>query len=188
MTSPSPQVPVSTVNSLFDRFAKIKLRDALLAVVYDTWERKLAARMDQIMDNNYMLNPSQDAFCLRLRGVCYWHTTAFGQGADYYPSNKLHPSLKEIAHAWVEDNTEITTEKRMVSHSLSAILAASNRIEDYLLLLPDSLHELTKSYQAMLPDPALHKLAPPSVIQQLQFIHRPYLALMGQRYVMSLIL
>lgn len=187
MTTPSTQVPVSTGDSQIDRFAKIKLRDSLLQTVYDIWESRLASRMDELIMSNSLLNPSMD-FCLRLRGVCHWHTSVADAPADYYPRNKLHSSLKDHAHVWMEDHTEVTSEKRLVSHSLSAVLAASNRIEDYLLLLPESLHEITKSYQAMLGDPAVHKQISAAAIQQLQFIHRPYLALMGQRYVLSLIL
>lgn len=182
MSTSSTQGDTST-----DRFVKIRMREALLQVVYESWERRLATRMDKIMEANQLLNPSQDAFCLRLRGACYWHTSTYQGDKDYYPTSKLHPSLKETAHAWVDDHNKVTEEKRMVSHSLSAILGASNRIEDYLEVFPDSLHELTRSFQSVLPDAALHKRATPSSMQQLQFIHRPYLALMGQRYVMSLI-
>lgn len=172
-----------------ERFVKINLREALLSFVYRPWEDHLAKWMDElILANAARLVKANDPHCLRLRGVCYWHSSTQQSPNDYYPSTKLHPSLEDEAANWVGENTEIMDEKRLVSHSLSAILSATSRAEDYFQLLPESLHNQVHNQMQNLPDPAQHPRASAEVITHLQKLHAPYIARMGQRYVMSLII
>lgn len=171
-----------------DRFFKQKLQQELLSVVYDTWEAHLAERMDVLIEDNARITGNTDP-CLRLRGRCRWHTKAGAQvDQDYYPTNKLHPSLQPVAHAWLNDYTEIETEKRIVTYSLASALSISDHLADYLEMLPEGLHLTVQQFNAVLPDQAAANRAPPAVVAYMKARQAPHLALMGQRYVRSLIL
>ena len=169
------------------RFFKQALKDHLLYSVYDLWERRLAARMDDlIIDNARMIGDPLPY--LRLRGKCWALSTALHPGNDYYPSNKLHPSLKDTAHAWVEDFNEIDTEKRITGYSLGSVLSVSDHLDDYAAILPEGLQSQLQDFPGAIPDQTLAKRAPSCVIDAMKASQAPHLALLGQRFVRSLIL
>lgn len=159
-----------------------------MAMVYDTWDARLQSRMDElIVANNTRCGNFEN--CLRLRGLCHWHSSMqLVASQDVYPKNKLHPSLKDQAHAWLEDYNEIEQEKRIVSHSLSSVLSISARVEDYEEMLPEGLHPILHNLTHMLPDQALEQRAPMKRVADMKTVQAPFLALMGQRFVLSLIL
>ena len=168
------------------RFFKQELKEHLLFSVYDIWEKRLAARMDDLILANAGLIISSEP-CLRLRGRCWWMSAVTGSD-DYYPSSKLHPSLKDTAHAWVEDYNEIETEKRITGYSLGSVLSVSDHLDDYAAILPEGLQSQLQDFPGAIPDQALAKRAPYCVVDAMKASQAPHLALLGQRFVRSLIL
>ena len=92
------------------------------------------------------------------------------------------------ARATISLIQEIEQEKRTVSHSLSSVLSISTRVEDYEEMLPEGLHSILHSLTHTLPDQALEQRAPAKKVAEMKAVQAPFLALMGQRFVLSLII
>lgn len=169
------------------RFFKKELQAHLLTSVYDLWEKHLASRMDDLIAKNASLTGDLTP-ALRLRGRCWWQSHVGQADADFYPTTKLHPSLADTAHEWVEDFNEIDAEKRIVAYSIGSVLAISNHLDDYQAILPEGLHSELQSFPGALPDQTLAERATPAVVAETKARQAPHLALLGQRFVRSLIL
>lgn len=160
------------------------LKDELLSLVYTPWHNRMTLRMHSIIEEQAKIYGEQ---LIRLRGRTYF-VGGFSSEDVVAGARPPHPSLRQVSHAWLVDNEELDKEKRLAGGSIAAVLAESNNIEDYLDLFPSSLHAKCLEYEASLPPRGTTKRLTPERFQWIQSLHQPYLALLGQRQVLNLIL
>ena len=162
------------------------MRQDMLTMVYSKAHRILRERMDVIVAENARL--SNGVMHMRLRGKFYSVTGNEPLPGTYCVAARPFFSLKDTIQDWLDDLEELQSEQRMVSHSLGTVLTTTLHIDDYLGMLPVSLHQFVEKYREQLPSPASVKRLSAQDMATLQQAHSPYLALMGQRYVRSLLL
>lgn len=158
---------------------KVMLRDHLMLVVYTDPEAKLQAQLDDLLIKN-------GVWCVSFRGRIWTMSTHKAVPLPAVVPRPAKSYLPDFA-AWLPAWLELEEEKRLASGAITAVLNAVTDWEDYFELLPACLHEALKQALVLfVPDPKA-KALPTDRMAAIKAQQGPYLSLLQQRMVLTLI-
>lgn len=143
----------ATTSAPPDPFLKQNVLDDLRLLVRKTYagngQRQKA--LDELIMANYQLT-YESSMHLMFRDKLHQHSSALPGTQPPRRLPRLHPDLLPQMEAWHAEDVALSQEQKVVLGALTAILNASNHVEDWRLLLPEYLHEVLRPYEACNPE------------------------------------
>ena len=167
---------------VYDPRAKEMIKTRLYSFLYGPVREKLQQRLKQIITKNSMIHHNDQPF-VQYKGqvFAYDHSAMMPRKI-----NRLDKQLRPLMDDYLKDKDQLDREELpYVLNYINQVLNASNSLQDYLRLLPDSVH---KPLQELLEQCGCRyaKLAPEQV-QELQQKNQAAIQLMKQRMILNLI-
>lgn len=120
-----------------DPRTKVQIKETLYSFLYNPIERHLKAQLDAIIVKN-ALTQGNTNYAFTYKGALY--------SVEAHPLlrnvNKLSPLLRPMMDEYLKEVTELnSTELPYVLGFINKVLNSSNSLQDYLLILPESVHQ-----------------------------------------------
>lgn len=165
-----------------DPVVKTQIKNALQSYLYEPVQRKFKERIDAIIVRNTVLGGNRHQ-SFHYKGKMY----TLEKTHHWTNRNKLIPQLKPEMDQYLEDVKEIQ-EKELpyVLGYIIKVLNSSNDLQDYLRLLPESVHNPVKALIDSCPCQS-KKLTDESVTE-IKEKNREFIDMMKRRQVMNLIM
>lgn len=165
-----------------DPKTKQQLKDALYAVLYDPVQRQFQRRKEAIIGQNTLLGQyAHNSFAYK--GTLY----SADQNKPPRKANRLLPQMVPAMEAYLGELKALNEQEvPYVLGYINQVLNASNDFDDYLRLLPESLHNVIRQFQASCPCHN-HNL-PEETVQEFRQRNAASLNLMRQRMAINLII
>ena len=122
---------------------RMELRDALINDLYGNNKSYFQKELNRIISDNSQLHGNCQLY-FQFRNEVYVDNTF--KGTFERPTNILHKELRQRFKAWLADQEENSKEKALVLGYIQRILATTTYAEDFLRVLPTSLHQIVFKY------------------------------------------
>lgn len=164
-----------------DPRTKKQIKDLVYEALYSRVDKQFEARIDALIGRNtVLLGCSHSSFLYK--GVLY---TCEPSQPPITP-NRLIPQLRPEMETYLKDIQALNSyEIPYVLGFLSSMLNRTNSLQDYLKILPESVHSPIKQLASTCPCGFAHLT--PDQITQLQEKNELPISLMKQRMVLNLI-
>ena len=171
-----------TANLQHDPMTKQQIKDALYEFLYTPLLKQFQSRLDTIIAKNSVLLGNAER-SLTYKGVVYQ-----SNGASLPRNmNRLHKQMQPSMDDYVNDLKQLNSyEIPYVLGFISQVLNSSNNPQDYLLVLPPSVHPPVE--QLIKTCPCRTKKLSLIDIQNLQIRNQLSINLMKQRQVLNLLI
>lgn len=168
---------------LHDPRTKQQLKDAIYNHLYEPVKRSYNHKLQQIIrDNSRILRSPHESFTYR--GQIY---AIDAKATMPRKMNRLVPSLQPQMEAYLAEVKRLNdNEVPFVMGFVNQVLNASNTFEDYLRLLPESIHGSIRAMQASCPCRTVELTE--EDIQAIREKNQHSIDLMKQRQVLNLLL
>jgi hypothetical protein len=155
-----------------------------MEVVYGPPLEKLQAQLDELMTDN--ATHTGIGWCISFRGRVFMHSM--------YPTAKLpplvprpHRSVAPRMQVWLTKMVTLEQEQLLSGGAVTAVLNSVGT-HDYLTVFPECLHSTLLDFMAASPpQPKAARSLTPKQLADLQSQQGPYIALLQQRMLWSLI-
>jgi hypothetical protein len=166
---------------LYDPRTKQQIKDALWQFLYQPVKEQFAQRLLTLIQRNTMLGGySHNSF--RYKGEFY----SDGTPLKGYKWNNLLPALRPEMDAYLKEVKELNDKEiPYVIGFINQVLNASNDLNDYLRLLPPSVH--APIYEIIAACPCRHTQLSPEKVLEIKEQNKESIALMKQRQVINLL-
>lgn len=166
-----------------DPNSKLRVRDALLLVIYQPCLAKMQASLTKIIDrNNTCWNAPQNGFLFQ--GKYYSVDNRPPPPVD--ECNFLHPKLFSEMFDYLKKEREILDESARIDSYLTKILNASDSFPDYFKLFPAFLHPTLQKFVDSCP--CHNRQLNDAEIQSLQKESETAVQLIQERMVFNILL
>ena len=122
---------------------RMELRDALIKDLYGNNENYFQKELNRIISDNSELHGNHQMY-FQFRNGVYVDDTF--KGTFERPTNTLHKELRPRFKNWLHDQEEDSKEKALVLGYIQRVLATTTYAEDFLRVLPTSLHQIVYKY------------------------------------------
>jgi len=165
----------------YDPRSKKLIRDTLYDFLYQPVNDSFQKRLDTIIEGNSLrMNNAQQH--MLYQGELYSMSKA---GVVERPTNRCHQDILPLMKDYVEDLDRLNQkEVPYVLGYITQVLNSSESLQDYLKLLPESVHNPLKKLSC----PYKHETLKPDRIEAIQEKNHQAIALIKQRMVENLLL
>ena len=122
---------------------RMELRDALLNDLYRNNKNYFQTELNNIICENSELHGNCQLY-FQFRNEVYVNDSF--SGTFERPTNTLHKELRQRFKNWVSEQEEDSKEKALVLGYIQRMLAKTSYSEDFLRVLPTSLHQIVYKY------------------------------------------
>lgn len=166
----------------YDPRTKQQIKDQLYQHLYSPIEKYSKAKINSlILRNSSLMGNSKTAFMYK--GAIYSIT----DHSSYRNANRLHKSLYSDMDEYLKEVTELNTnELPYVIGLITSVLNTSNSLQDYLNLLPSSVHTPIASFIEKCP--CKHCQLPPEEVQKFVTSNHKAITLMKKRMLLNLLI
>lgn len=167
---------------LYDPRTKQQIKEALYGFLYDPVQNQFKTRLDTLIIRNTLLGGHRHK-SFNYRGIDYSCDT------DPLPRkrNQLLAQLHTEMNGYLEDMKELNEQELpFVLGYINQVLNSSNNLQDYLRLLPDSVHYPIEQFIANCP--CRTQALSDEKVAQLHEKNAASINLMKQRQVLNLII
>jgi hypothetical protein len=166
----------------YDPRTKQQLKDLLYSYLYLPVEKASKAKLSKlILRNSSLMGNSKKAFTYK--GAVY----SLDDNQSYRNTNRLHKLLYPDMDEHLKEVTILnTTELPFVVGFITSVLNSSNSIQDYLNLLPASIHSPIEQLAATCPC-RLCNLSP-ELVHSMQVKNKEPIELIKRRMVLNLLI
>lgn len=165
-----------------DPETKQRIKDALYAFLYEPVQKSFKTRIDTLIVRNTILG-----------GYTHKHFIYKGTLYNAEPTvpplkkNRLHPQLRDPMEEYLVDLARLNNQELpYVLGFINQVLNASTNLQDYLQVLPESMHQPIQKLAATCP--CRTRALSADKVEQLRLKNEEPIALMKQRLVTNLLL
>ena len=145
---------MAETDDVHDPLIRFEIKELILDNLYKSEEAFQQEQLAALIDVNSELAGNQQPF-FTFKGKTYCKDLAkpldrSSKGVVYV--NALHKSLRDQMKSWLKDQEEIADERASVIRYLQAMFSATMHAEDFLRVLPPSLHQTIQHYKSSFDD------------------------------------
>jgi hypothetical protein len=160
----------------------MELRDALINDLYGNNENYFQKELNRIISENSQLHGNNQQY-FQFRNEVYVNNMF--KGAFERPTNMLHKEMRQSFKTLLADQEANNKERALVLGYIQRILATTTYAEDFLRVLPTSLHQIVFKYDRHFTEG--DGILQGEALKEFQSTNQPLLKLLKGRMAYSLL-